>query len=237
MLWSYALDRTVRGSPDSTTSRKYCRILLGTYAVRILVAAQLIEGGFPPANPNKVYALTPKQITAVDLKRLQALQAPATLRSLGSTVAGSGKHTIEKHFSLESHISGRDTPQHFTHQCTASANDLGLQKWWDLKQLIESPGSRAKGARPAPSYTEKDVWTYKGRRFGGVFELTDKASIDFLDAWEIQLQPDFGFPRAIEMTNSAGSPSLVNSTAFVAGRFDAETSSVEKGMTRVFAII
>ena len=314
--------------------------LVGTYAAGIFVAAELISGKVAPANPNKVYVPNPRVTASADIMRLQALRAPATLRSLGSAEAASNQHTIRKQFSLDSHLSSGDSPQYFTYKYTVTAHDMGLRKWHDLKQevsgrcdvdsswfsknvpeedldvyrpwglanktvsvvydgerktapsataipfpyaedkflvhqaaehrygiivqsshrashrpgtdpwyktepftprendtdaqIADQPGNRVIGGRPALSCKQKDVWSYNGTQFKNIYELTDEANIKFPEGWATQLQLDFSGPRIIDMINSAGSSSLVSSTTFVGGRFDAETSTIEKDMTRLF---
>ena len=78
------------------------------------------------------------------------------------------------------------------------------------------------------------MWSYNRKQFKNIYELTNEANIKFPDGWATQLQTDFLYPRIIDVINSAGSSSLVSSTTFVGGRFDAETSTIEKDMTRLF---
>ena len=312
--------------------------LLVTYAASIFVAGELISGKVAPANPAEVYVPRPPGTDSADMMRLQALRAPATLRSLGSAEAASNQHTIRNRFSFTPYPPGGEL-QYFTYNYTVTAHDMGLQKWYDLKQevggrcdvnstwfsknapeddldvyrpwglanktvdvvydgerktapsataipfpyadsnflidqaaehrygiivhsshrashrpgtdqwyktepftprndtdaLIADPaGNRVIGGRPALSCTQKDVWSYNGRQFKNIYELTDEANIKLPDGWITQLQMDFSSARIIEMINSAGSSSLVSSTTFVGGRFDAETSTIEKDMTRLF---
>ncbi|CUS11032.1 unnamed protein product, partial [Tuber aestivum] len=314
--------------------------LAGTYVASIFVAAQLIAGNVAPANPNKVYVPKAEQTGSADTMRLQALRAPATLRSLGSAEAADGDHTIRDRFSLVTTPARGDSPYKFVYNYTVKAEDMGLQKWYDLKQEVDGwcaidnswfskndqdadldvyrpwelanktvnvvydgerktapsataipfpyadssffigqavehrygiivhsshrashrPGTdpwyetetftpsenetdaqiadpatnRVKGGRPALSCIQNDVWSYNGRQFKNIYELTDEANIDFPDGWVTQLQMDFNLPRIIDVINSAGSSSLVSSTTFVGGRFDAETSTIEKDMKRLF---
>ena len=313
---------------------------LGTYAAGIWVAGALISGNVAPANPGKVYVPPPSGKDPADMMRLQALRAPATLRSLGSAEAASNQHTIRKRFSFISHITSGVSPQYFTYNYTVTAHDMGLQKWYDLKQVVggrcdvdsswfsknvpeedldvyrpwglanktvtvvydgerktapsataipfpymdanflidqaadhrygiivhsshrasyrpgtdpwyqtepftasenntdaqitSPPGNRVMGGRPALSCTQKDVWSYNGRQFKNIFELTDEANIKLPDGWVTQLQFDFGSPRIVEVINSAGPSSLVSASTFAGGVFDAETSTIEKDMTRLF---
>ena len=313
--------------------------LVGTYLASVLVAAELISGNVAPANPNRVYVPRPPGMDSADIMRMQALRAPATLRSLGSAEAASDQHTIRKRFSLDPHPVSGDL-QYFTYNYTVTARDMGLQKWYDLKQEVSGkcdvdsswfsknipgedldvyrpwglenmtvgvvydgerktapyatafpfpyaqvdfltdqpaqhrygiivhsshrashrpgtdlwyktepftprdndtdarmenyPGNRVMGGRPALSCEQKDVWSYNGRQFKNIFELTEGANIDFPDGWIAQLQLDFTPPRIIDVINSAGSSSLVSSTTFVSGRFDAETSKVVTDMNRLF---
>jgi len=93
------------------------------------------------------------------------------------------------------------------------------------------PGYRVKVARPAFSCTQKDVWSYNGHEFKNIYELAD--NIDFPDGWHTQLQLDFANPRIIDVINSAGPSSLVSSTTFAGGVFDAETSTVDKDIKRL----
>ena len=342
-IWGYLIGLR-RGQHKITSSTIRLLLLasvwlLGTYAASIFVAGELISGKVAPANPAKVYVPRPPAMDSADMMRLQALRAPATLRSLGSAEAASNQHTIRKRFSFDSYPPSGEL-QYFTYNYTVTAHDMGLQKWYDLKQEVggrcdlnstwfstnaqeedldvyrpwglknttatvvydgerksapsataipfpyedsnflihqaaehrygiivhsshrashrpgtdqwyktepftphdnntdaliqDPPGNRVMGGRPALSCTQKDVWSYNGRQFKNIYELTDEANIKLPDGWITQLQMDFSGPRIIEMINSAGSSSLVSSTTFVGGRFDAETSTIEKDMTRLF---
>jgi len=314
--------------------------LVGTYLASVLVAAELISGNVAPANPNRVYVPKPPGEDSADIMRMQALRAPATLRSLGSAEAASDQHTIRRRVTLDPYPVSGDSLQYFTYKYTVTAQDMGLQKWYDLKQDVSGkcdvdsswfsknipgedldvyrpwglenttvgvvydgerktapyatavafpyaqtdfltdqpakhrygiivhsshrashrpgtdlwyktepftprdndtdarienyPGNRVMGGRPALSCEQKDVWSYNGTQFKNIYELTDGANIDFPDGWITQLQLDFALPRIIDVINSAGSSSLVSSTTFVSGRFDAETSKVVTDMKRLF---
>ncbi|KAG0137030.1 hypothetical protein HOY82DRAFT_598059 [Tuber indicum] len=314
--------------------------LLGTYAASVMVAGTLIAGNVAPADPSKVYIPKIPGTASPDIMRLQALRAPATLRSLGSAEAASRDHSMRKRLLLEYNIPSGASPKYFTYNYTVTAHDMGLQKWYDLKQkvsgqcdvdstwfskydpqedldvyrpwglanktvnvvhngerktapsataipfpyaengfkvnqaaehrygiipysshrashrvgtdpwyetetftppendtdaqIIGQAGNRVKGSRPALSCTQKDIWSYNGTEFKNIFELTDEANIKFPLGWVEQLQFDFMGPRVIDVINSAGSSSLASSTTFVGGRFDAETSSIERDMDRLF---
>jgi len=90
------------------------------------------------------------------------------------------------------------------------------------------------GSGPALSCKQREVWSYNGTQFKNIYELTDKANINFPKGWVGQLRVDFSVPRIIDVINSAGSSSLVSST-FVGGRLDAETSKISTDMKRLFA--
>ncbi|PWW75429.1 hypothetical protein C7212DRAFT_364595 [Tuber magnatum] len=314
--------------------------LLATNVASILGASKLVVGDVAPANPNKVYVPKPPGTASADIMRLQALRAPATLRSLGSAEAAGNDHTMRKRVLFNANIPSGDSPKYFTYKYTVKAQDMGLQKWHDLQQevsgrcevdstwfwrneeeedldvyrpwglanktvkvaydgerktapsataipfpyadpeflkhqavehqygiivhsshrashrpgtdpwyetesftpsendtdaqIVDPASNRVKGGRPALSCTQKDVWSYNGKQFKNIFELTDDKSLNFPDGWSTQLQLDFTRPRVIDVINSAGSSSLVSSTTFVGGRFDAETSTIEKDMIRLF---
>ncbi|PWW75441.1 hypothetical protein C7212DRAFT_281842 [Tuber magnatum] len=133
--------------------------LLGTYAASILVAAELIAGKVAPANPNKVYVPRSGKASA-DIMRLQALRAPATLRSLGSAEAASSDHTMRQRVSLNAHLSSGDSPQYFTYQYTVEAHDMGLQKWHDLKQEV-SGRCNVDGSWFSEHIPEEDLDVYR----------------------------------------------------------------------------
>ncbi|PUU82623.1 hypothetical protein B9Z19DRAFT_916205, partial [Tuber borchii] len=312
---------------------------LGTYAAGIWVAAALISGKVAPANPSKVYVPPFSGADPADIMRLEALRAPATLRSLGSAEAPSSQQTITNRFKLDAHLSSGDSPQFFTYNYTVTAHDMGLQKWYDLKQvvggrcdvnsswfsnnspledldvyrpwglenstitvaydgerktapsatalsfpyldrnfltgqvanhrygiivhsshrasytvgtdpwyktepfkasenntdarIISPPGNRVMGGRPALSCTQTDLWSYNGRQFNNIYELTDEANIKLPTGWVKQLQFDFSSPRIVDMINSAGPSSLVSSSTFASGAFDARSATIEKDMTRL----
>jgi len=312
---------------------------LGTYAAGIWVAAALISGKVAPANPNQVYVPPPPGTDPADIMRLQALRAPATLRSLGSAEAASTQHTIRKRFSFDPYPPTGHL-QYFTYNYNVTAHDMGLQMWYDLKQevggrcdlnsswlsnnapnedldvyrpwglenatatvvsdgerktapsatalsfpykepnfltdqaanhrygiivhsshrasyrvgtdpwyktesftrsendtdarLKSPPGNRVMRGRPALSCTQTDVWSYNGKQFKNIYELTSEANIKFPDGWATQLQLDFAGPRIVDVINSAGPSSLVSSSTFAGAMFDAETSTIEKDMTRLF---
>ncbi|KAG0634492.1 hypothetical protein HOY80DRAFT_928662 [Tuber brumale] len=314
--------------------------LLGTYAASIMVAGTLIAGKVAPAHPSGVYIPETAGTASADIMRLQALRAPAALRSLGSAEAASRDHSMRKRLSLEYHISSGASSKYFTYDYTVTSHDMGLQKWYDLKQevkgrcdvdsgwfskyvpqedldvyrpwglanktvnvvhngerktapsataipfpyaqkdffvnqavehrygiiahtshrashrvgtdpwyetelftpqenetdaqIIEQAGNRVKGGRPALSCTQKDIWSYKGTQFKNIYELTDEANIKFPPGWVKQLQFDFMGPRVIDVINSAGSSSLASSTTFVGGLFDAQSSSIQNDMDRLF---
>jgi len=314
--------------------------LVGTYAASVLVATELVSGKVAPANPKKVYIPKFPGTDSVDLMRLQAVRAPATLRSLGSAEAAGIEHTIRKRFLFESHLASGASEQYFTYNYTVTAHDMGLQKWYDLKQMVSGrcdvnhtwfsgtvkeenldvylpwslknttvgvvfdgerktapyatalafpykdpnfmshqaaehrygiivhsshrashsvstdpwyktekftlpdndtdarmenpPGNRVMGGRPALSCTQKDVWSYNGRQFKNIYELTAEPSIKLPQGWVEQLRFDFSIPRIIDVINSAGSSSLVSSTTFVSGRFDAASANIPTDMKRLF---
>ncbi|PWW75431.1 hypothetical protein C7212DRAFT_281828 [Tuber magnatum] len=314
--------------------------LLATNAASIMGASKLVVGDVAPANPNKVYVPKLGGTASADLMRLQALRAPATLRSLGSAEAAGNDHTMRKRVLFNANIPSGDSPKYFTYKYTVKAQDMGLQKWHDLQQevsgrcevnstwfwrteegedldvyrpwglenktvnvaydgerktapratailfpytdakflehqaaehqygiiahsshrashrpgtdpwyetesftpsendtdaqIVDPASNRVKGGRPALSCTQKDVWSYNGKRFKNIFELTFDKSFNFPDGWSTHLQLDFSRPRVFDVINSAGSSSLVSSTTFVGGRFDAETSTIEKDMIRLF---
>jgi len=110
--------------------------LSGSYIASVFVAGKLIAGNIAPADPNRVFVPTPGLKAESDKMRLQALRAPATLRSLGSAEAASEHHTIRDHFSLEAHLESGDSPQYFSYSYTVGAGDMGLQKWHDLRQEV-----------------------------------------------------------------------------------------------------
>ena len=314
-MWSYLIGLR-RGEHKITWSPIKLLLLalvwlLGTYAASIFVAGELISGKVAPANPAQVYVPRPPGTDSADIMRLQALRAPATLRSLGSAEAAGSHHTIRNRFSFDPHLSSGDSRQYFTYNYTVTAHDMGLQKWYDLKQevggrcdvdsswfsknvleedldvyrpwglanktvnvvydgerktapsataipfpyadgnflihqaaehrygiivhsshrashrpgtdpwyktepftprdndtdaQIQDPaGNRVMGGRPALSCTQKDVWSYNGRQFKNIYDLTDEANIKLPDGWVTQLQFDFANPRIIDMINSAGS--------------------------------
>ena len=314
--------------------------LVGTYAASVLVAAELVSGNVAPANPKRVYIPQPPGTDPMDLMRLQAVRAPAALRSLGSAEASGTEHTIRKRFLFESHLASGASQQYFTYNYTVTAHDLGLQKWYDLKQVVSGrcnvndtwfsgtvtgedldvynpwrlsnttvhvvfdgerktapyatalafpyknkdfmehqavehrygiiahsshrashsgstdpwyrtetftprdnetdartkdyPGNRVMGGRPALSCTQKDEWSYNGRKFKNIYELTREPSMKFPGGWATQLQLDFAHPRIIEVINSAGSSSLTSSSTFVGGRFDAASATIQTDMKRLF---
>jgi len=314
--------------------------LVGTYAASVLVAAELISGNVAPANPKKVYVPEFLGTDSADIMRLQALRAPAALRSLGSAEAAGTEHTIRKRFLFDPHLASGASRQYFGYTYTVTAHDMGLQKWYDLKQevsgecdvdsswfsknvagedldvyrpwglenmtvgvvydgerktapyatafafpyaqtdfltdqpakhrygiivhsshrashrpgtdplyktepfiprdndsdarIVDQPGNRVMGGRPALSCWQQDVWSYNGTQFKNIYELTDEANINFPVGWVKQLQFDFALPRIIDVINSAGSSSLASSTTFVGGRFDAETAKISTDMKRLF---
>ena len=111
--------------------------LLGSYAASIFVAAQLIVGSVAPANPNKVYIPKLGVTDPADQMRLQALIAPASLRSLGSAEAASQHHTTRHRVSLDVPPRQPGSPYSLTYNYEVTAEDMGLQQHWpDLKQEV-----------------------------------------------------------------------------------------------------
>src|SRR5690606_11643239 len=101
-------------------------------------------------------------------------------------------------------------------------------------RAVDPPRFRVRGGRPPLSCTQTDTWSYKGREFTNVYYMTDPdLGLKFPEGWRIQLQIDFAQPRMVEVINSAGWSSLASSMTFVSGRFDAETSTIEKDIKRL----
>ncbi|KAF8540108.1 hypothetical protein BDD12DRAFT_881010 [Trichophaea hybrida] len=87
--------------------------------------------------------------------------------------------------------------------------------------------------RPTLSCWQQDTWVYKCKKYKNIYDLSEPSVINFPTAWFTLLQLEFDLPRIVSVMNSAGPSALMSSMTHTGRFFDAESSSLQKDMTRL----
>ncbi|KAF8247308.1 hypothetical protein K440DRAFT_551347 [Wilcoxina mikolae CBS 423.85] len=103
----------------------------------------------------------------------------------------------------------------------------------DTTSDLDAPTFRVRSNRPPLSCWQNDTWTYNGKTYKSIFELSDALTGVFPKAWLQWLQFHFALPKIVTTINSAGVSALTSSMSFVTRGFDAQAATVQDELTRL----
>lgn len=95
------------------------------------------------------------------------------------------------------------------------------------------PGYIVASARPPLSCFQNDTWEYIGKSVNSVNDLNNLDGLKIPKEWHKYLQLNFAAPKIVDFGASLGNSMLVSSATYLRKFFDADSSSMEKDLTRL----